>query len=271
MKIRILAFLLLLGTALLASGCISPDEEKPAETAASATLAAAVRAINAELTGVRELTLASAGQLARTGITGPAAETVLGRNLAALPWALSSVTISPEGIIVAVVPEDYRGIVGKDVNYQGPVQEALAMKVPRVSEVFPMEEGFSAVSQSAPVFSADGTYLGYTDVTYHPETLIGRAVGPVVEGTPFEIWVIQTDGTVIYDTTQDEIGKNLFSDPVYQDPKLQEFFRRVVSEPSGTGSYRFWDRRWDREIEKEASWDTAGIDGAVWRVVLTKG
>jgi signal transduction histidine kinase len=45
----------------------------------------------------------------------------------------------------------------------------------------------------------------------------------------------------------------------------------VVTVPSGAGTYRFWDRNWDREIEKEAIWGTAGIDGAVWRVVLTLG
>ncbi|OPX72444.1 MAG: Cache domain protein [Methanoregulaceae archaeon PtaB.Bin152] len=270
MKVRILLLLLVMGAVLLASGCITPQKEQAEASAASAALTGAVKAIDADLAGVQALNLASANRLSRTGLVGPAAETALREKLDALPWALSSVTISPEGIIVAAVPEHYREIVGRDVKYQGPVQEALAMKVPRVSEVFMMEEGFAGISQSAPVFSSNGTYLGYTDVTYRPETLIERAIGPVVEGTPFDIWVTQTDGTVIYDTTQEEIGKNLFLDPVYQEPGLQEFFRRVVSEPSGTGSYRFWDRGWDREIEKEASWETAGIDGAAWRVVLTE-
>ena len=271
MKVRILLILLVLGAALLASGCITPEKEKTEASVASATLNLAATAIDAELADVRALNLESAGRLSRTGLAGPDAEAVLFEKLDALPWALSSVTISPEGILVAAVPEHYRGIVGRDVNYDGPVQEALAMKVPRVSEVFMMEEGFAGISQSAPVFAADGTYLGYTDVTYRPETLIERAIAPVVEGTAYDIWVTQTDGTVIYDTTQEEIGKNLFSDPVYQEPGLQEFFRRVVSEPAGTGSYRFWDREWDKEIEKEAAWETAGIDGAAWRVVLTEG
>jgi hypothetical protein len=270
MKVRILLLFLVLGAALIGSGCITPGEEERESSAASATLTGAVKAIDAELANVRALNLANAGRLSRTGLAGPEAEAALLEKLDALPWALSSVTISPDGIIAAAVPEHYRGIVGRDVNYQGPVREALAMKVPRVSEVFMMEEGFAGISQSAPVFSLDNKYLGYTDVTYRPETLIGRAIAPVVEGTAYDIWVTQTDGTVIYDTTQEEIGKNLFSDPVYQVPGLQEFFRRVVTEPAGSGSYRFWDREWDREIEKEAAWETAGIDGAAWRVVLTE-
>lgn len=270
MQVRLI--LIILGIAIVSAGCLSPHPPGPATpTGADTTLSLAIGAINAELEAVRDANLASAAQLSRTGLSGPAAEAVLGQKLAAIPWALSSVTISPEGIIVAAVPSHYHEIVGKDVNYQEPVQEALAMKVPRVSDVFPMEEGFSGISQSAPVFSVNGSYLGYTDVTYQPDTLIGRALAPVVEGTAYDIWVTQVDGLVIYDTTEEEIGKNIFTDPAYQSPGLQAFFSRVVAEPSGTGVYRFWDRDWDRVITKEASWGTAGIDGAVWRVVLTEG
>lgn len=111
--------------------------------------------------------------------------------------------------------------------------------------------------------------MEYTDVTYRPATLIGRAVEPVIAGTSYDIWVVQKDGKVIYDTTQEEIGRNLFSDPAYQSPGLQEFFSWVVSRPEGKGVYRFWDRNWVRVITKEAVWATAGIDGAEWRVVLT--
>lgn len=271
MNARMLLILLTIGAVLFATGCITAEKEEVQESGANGTLAMAVSAIDAGLSAVREENIASAGALSHTGLVGPDAEAVLRGKLSTLPWALSSVTVSPEGILVAAMPEHYRGIVGRDVYYQGPVREALAMKVPRVSEVFMMEEGFAGISQSAPVVSANGSYLGYTDVTYRPEILIGRAVAPVTEGTTYDIWVTQTDGRVIYDTTQEEIGKNLFSDPAYQSPGLQAFFSRVVSEPSGAGSYRFWDRDWDREIAKEAVWATAGIDGAEWRVVLTGG
>ncbi|WP_243670469.1 hypothetical protein [Methanoculleus chikugoensis] len=64
----------------------------------------------------------------------------------------------------------------------------------------------------------------------------------------------QTDGDVIYDTTPEEIGKNLFSDPAYQSPALQDAFSRIAAEPSGSLVYSFWDRNWARNVTKEAVW-----------------
>jgi hypothetical protein len=95
-------------------------------------------------------------------------------------------------------------------------------------------------------------------------------IAPLTNGTPYDIWVTETDGTVIYDTTPEEIGKNLFSDPGYQSAGLQEAFTRIVAEPSGSLEYSFWDRNWGRNVTKEAQWGTAGIDGAEWRVVVTR-
>lgn len=268
MNARIAVILVLL--VLVTQGCITTrDVVESPKNPMNITLGQAVGAINAELASVRTVNLASAERLSPVGLRGGEVEAVLSEKLVALPWAISSVTISSDGIIATAVPATFRDIVGRNVNYQDAVRDALEKKAPRVSEVFMMEEGFAGISQSAPVFSPGGIYMGYTDVTYRPETLIGRAVEPVIAGTVYDIWVVQKDGRVIYDTTQEEIGKNLFSDPAYQSPELQAFFSRVVSEPEGRGVYRFWDRNWDRVITKEAVWATAGIDGAEWRVVLT--
>lgn len=261
---------ILVALVLVTQGCITTrDVVESPKTPMNRTLEQAVGAINAELVSVRTVNLDSAERLSPVGLKGGEVEAVLSEKLIALPWAISSVTISSDGIIAVAVPAIFRDIVGRNVKYQDAVRDALETKVPRVSEVFILEEGFSGISQSAPVFSPGGTYIGYTDVTYRPETLIGRAVEPVIAGTTYDIWVVQKDGRVIYDTTQEEIGRNLFSDPAYKSPELQAFFSSVVSEPEGRGVYRFWDRNWDRIITKEAVWATAGIDGAEWRVVLT--
>lgn len=261
---------ILVALVLVTQGCITTrDVVESPKTPINRTLEQAVDAINAELVSVRAVNLASAERLSPVGLRGGEVEAVLSEKIISLPWAISSVTISSDGIITAAVPATFRDIVGRNVNYQDAVRDALETKVPRVSGVFMMEEGFAGISQSAPVFSPGGTYIGYTDVTYRPETLIGRAVEPVIAGTAYDIWVVQKDGRVIYDTTQEEIGRNLFSDPAYQSPELQAFFSCVISEPEGRGVYRFWDRNRDRVITKEAVWATAGIDGAEWRVVLT--
>jgi hypothetical protein len=216
--------------------------------------------------GIRNNSLA----LSTVGLAGRNAEAVLAENLMRHPWAVSSVVISRDGIVMTAVPINYAGMVGKNLSWQPQVQKANAERVPVVSGVFLMEEGFTGISQSYPVFSPSGEYLGYTDITYAPDILLGRQIEPVTSGTDYDVWVVQLDGTEIYDTTKEEIGKNILSDPVYADPLLQEVTTRIVKEPSGTTKYTFWDREWNRNITKTAVWDTAGIDGAAWRVVVTR-
>jgi len=207
--------------------------------------------------------------LSESGLTGDAAEKALSDNLLDFPWALSSLVISKEGMVVTAVPKNYGDIVGMDLSWQEQVQKANSEQVPIVSDVFTMAEGFTGISQSCPVFSSSGEYLGYTDITYRADTFLGRQVKPVIEDTPYDVWVAQIDGTLIYDTKSEEISNNLLTDPMYSDPSLHAVLTRILAEESGSGEYVFSDRTWSRNVTKKAVWKTAGIDGAEWRVVVT--
>ena len=207
--------------------------------------------------------------LSKTGLTGAEAEAALSENLLNFPWAISSLVITNDGIVLTAVPGNYEEIVGTDLSWQEQVQKANSEKIPVISDVFTMAEGFTGISQSYPVFFASGEYLGYTDMTYKPETFLGRQIEPVIEGTPYDVWVVQTDGTLIYDTKSEEIGNNLFSDPMYSDATLQEVLTRIAGEESGSAEYTFSDRTWSRNVTKTAVWRTAGINGAEWRIVVT--
>lgn len=207
--------------------------------------------------------------LSSAGLAGPGAEAALAENLMRHPWAVSSLVISRDGIVTTAVPRNHAGMVGKNLSWQPQVQKANEERVPIVSGVFRMEEGFTGISQSYPVFSSSGEYLGYTDITYPADVFLGRHIEPVIRSTGYDVWVTQLDGTEIFDTTKEEIGKNIVSDPVYADPVLQEFVTRIIKEPSGTANYVFWDKEWNRNVTKAAVWETAGIDGATWRVVVT--
>jgi hypothetical protein len=207
--------------------------------------------------------------LSKSGLTGYEAETVLSENLLNYPWAVSSLVISNEGIVMTAMPGNYEDIVGSDLSWQDQVQKANSEQVPIVSDAFTMAEGFTGISQSYPVFSVSGEYLGYTDMTYKPDVFIGRQIQPFIEGTPYDVWVAQTDGTLIYDTKSEEIGNNLFSDPMYSDSALQGVLTRIAVEDSGSAEYTFSDRIWSHNVTKTALWRTAGINGVEWRVVVT--
>lgn len=222
--------------------------------------------------GLEELKAGVSGNaevLSESGLTGDAAEKALSDNLLDFPWAISSLVISNDGIVVTAVPKNYEDIVGTDLSWQSQVQKANTEQVPIVSNVFTMAEGFTGISQSCPVFSSSGEYLGYTDITYRADTFLGREIGPVIGDTPYDAWVAQTDGTLIYDTKSEEIGNNLLTDPIYGNPSLQAVLSRILEEESGSGEYVFSDKTWSRNVTKKAVWRTAGIDGAEWRVVVT--
>ncbi|HUU74715.1 MAG TPA: cache domain-containing protein, partial [Methanoregulaceae archaeon] len=268
-KLPIVLIILTFTALVLAAGCTGQESviQKTEMESMAEKVAASIDSGLEELkAGVGENALA----LAETGLSGPEAEAVLAKNLLKHPWAISSLVIAKNGTVVTAVPENFADIVGTDLSWQPQVQKANTEQVPIVSDVFMMAEGFAGISQSYPVFSPTGEYLGYTDITYTPDAFIGRQIRPLTNGTDYDVWVTQTDGTVIYDTTKEEIGKNLFTDPAYDDPALQKIFERIIAEPEGSGQYTFWDQNWDRNITKTAVWDTAGIDGAEWRVVVTR-
>lgn len=266
--VLVLGIFLILTALVVMTGCTDTAAGVPnaGMVAVADTVATSVNAGLGELKdGIRNNSLA----LSETGLAGREAEAILARNLLRHPWAVSSLVISKEGIVLAAAPENYAGIVGEDLSWQSQVHDANTKQVPIISGVFLMAEGFTGVSQSYPVFSPSAEYLGYTDITYAPDEFLGRQIRPVINGTTYDVWVTQVDGTVIYDTTKEEIGKNLFTDPAYADPGLQAIFSRIVQEPSGAGTYTFRDRDWNRNVTKTAAWKTAGIDGTSWRVVVT--
>ncbi|MEI8330354.1 MAG: hypothetical protein WCF90_01645 [Methanomicrobiales archaeon] len=63
---------------------------------------------------------------------------------------------------------------------------------------------------------------------------------PVINSTGYDVWVIQADGTEIYDTSPGVVGKNIITDAIYADPPIREVAASVVKNPSATGKYTFW-------------------------------
>ncbi|WP_292522134.1 cache domain-containing protein [Methanoculleus sp.] len=268
---RITAFItaLFIIVAVLGTGCTEENQLPPGDTGES-VLQEAVAGINGELEAVSTSAGESARVLGEAGLTSAAGKEAVRQAMLNHPYTESTLVVTKDGIVAMTVPDNYADAVNSNISSHLETGRAVREQVPLVSEVFPLREGYAGVAQSYPVFGKGGEYLGFVSFAYRPDAFIGRVVAPLTNGTPYDIWVTQTDGMVIYDTTPEEIGKNLFSDPAYQSPGLQEAFSRIVTEPSGSVEYTFWDRNWERNVTKEAIWDTAGIDGAAWRVIVTR-
>ena len=258
---------------LLSAGCTTHSDEPadtPEDAQMSALLEKATTDVSAGLSRLQKSNAESADKLSKTGIEGDAAGNVLQEKLsAASPYVISSLVIESEGIVTAAAPAHYETIVGTDLGYQPEVQHANKVKEPVLSDLFLLEEGFAGVSLSYPVFSGV-TYLGYTDLTFRPEIFLRQYFRPLTEETGYEFMVLQTDGTILYETNEEEVGKNALTDPLYQPTEIPKLAEKMVAESSGRGEYTFWDMDWKREVSRELYWSTVTFDGTEWRVSVIR-
>ena len=74
---------------------------------------------------------------------------------------------------------------------------------------------------------------------------------------------------IVYDINEEEIGKNVFLDPLFQEyTSLLAVARRMVAEPDGRGQYRFLDKDMREEVVKNVVWTTVGLHGTEYRLAL---
>lgn len=255
------------GFAMLNQPAAVPADESALDAAAvllrlQSGIAAALETLDGRLSH-------AASEIGRTGLNDAAARGVL-LNLSVTDPAIVDCTVSDAGgTLIAAEPAAYHGAEGADLRDQPNVRHILASKRPIMSEVITVAEGFPAAVISTPVFTNESRFAGFASVVFRPEVLIAGVAGPAVNGTPFQVIVVQTDGRVLYDTDPAQVGRMTFEDPLYADyPDLLGAARRVTAERYGTATYGF---AVDGEtVEKEIAWTTAGLHGAEWRVAVIR-
>ena len=255
------------GLAMLNQPAAVPADESALDAAAvllrlQSGIAAALETLDGRLSH-------AASDLGDTGLNDVAARGVL-LNLSVTGPAIVDCTVSDaRGKLIAAEPAAYHGAEGADLRDQPNVRHILASKRPIMSEVITVAEGFPAAVISTPVFTNESRFAGFASVVFRPEVLIAGVAGPAVNGTPFQVMVVQTDGRVLYDTDPAQVGRMTFEDPLYADyPDLLDAARRVTAERYGTATYGF---AVDGEtVEKEIAWTTAGRHGAEWRVAVIR-
>lgn len=226
--------------------------------------------ISVELEKIKTENEISARLLASAGISGDPATAIISDKIKNLSYAHSSLFISSSGVVTAAVPLVYGGMVGSNLGYQQAVQLANNEKTPLISDLFYLEEGFYGLSISYPIFSADNTYLGYTDATIRPEEFFRQSVVPVTEQTGYDVIIVQKDGMTVYETNTDEIGRNILTNPLYDTPEIHEAVQQVVEKPSGTTRYTFWNTQWSHQVPRELTWITLKAENQEWRLGIIR-
>lgn len=266
-----LAILVAIGAGFAALNPQAPPPSPATEHDAATLLIHLQSDITAALEALDGRLAHAAFELGKTDdLSGTAAREVLANLSAIDPSIVDCVVADAGGTIIAAEPAAYRGAEGADIRAQDHVRHILATKRPIMSEMITVAEGFPAVVIAAPVFTNESRFVGFTAAVIRPEILIGNIAGPAANGTPYQVMVVQTDGRLLYDTDQTQIGRMTLEDPLYADyPDLLDTARRTAVERYGTAVYRFATDGGE-VVQKEIIWTTTGLHGTEWRVAVIR-
>jgi len=257
--------LLLIATVLLTSfGCGSKDRNQ-----ADTVLNKVQQNIQVELNHLDQDLAGAAKKLSGLDPADPLIRSVLSELLVNRPYAVDSCTIDPTGKMLAIEPSAYSEYEGSDISQQEQVIRLFQTQQPVLSQSFRAVEGFDAAAIEYPIFSSNNEVVGAVSVLFKPEALLGNIISPAVQGTPFYIWAMQTNGRVLYDIDTNQVGKNLFVDPLYQPyTQLISLSREIAAKKSGKGYYEFIDYQSQQVVRKKTLWDSVELHGTEWRLVL---
>jgi polar amino acid transport system substrate-binding protein len=275
----IIFLLFVVAVVLLGTGCVQEQSMQVANNATSGTGREAMvqladevnRSILGDLSGLDLATSDAAASLGTTGLSGPEAETVLGRVLSSDPAILTVITIDRNGTVISAVPGEAEALIGENLGTQAVVRQVLSTREPLMSDIFPLAQGGYAVLIEHPVFSPGGDFTGLVSTAFLPWDLIAPVAENATAGTAYSIMVTQTDGRVLFDPDPQEIGMETLNETLYAGfPEILETARRLSAEPSGSASYSFYSTGFGKVVKKEAFWTTLGMHGTEWRVMVIR-
>jgi len=262
-KILIVAFMIFLPVMSGAPAEAAGDEISP-------ILSVLEKEIGLRLNRIDSALASAAKGLSVNGLRSPEARKILRDLCRSTSSAVDCATIDNGGRMITVEPEEYRRFEGADISGQEQIVRLHKAGKPVMSRVIRTVEGFDAVDIEYPVFSAKGGLAGSVSILIRPESLISEVAASLVQGLPIDVWAMQEDGRILYDPDKEEIGKLLFTDPVYEPfPQLRSLGTMIAKNRTGSGSYEFLGNGLKKRVRKDAYWTTVGLYGTEWRVVAT--
>lgn len=210
--------------------------------------------------------------LRSTGLNGTAARAIMTGLLENMTYGVDIVTVDDGGTIVAAEPSEYRSSEGEYIGDQAQVVRLHETLMPVLSDVFTMVEGFEAADMQVPVFDHENMFIGSVSVTLNLQEMLEDIVKEDLAGTVFQFTCLQTDGAELYDTDEGQIGRNLFTDPIYQNyTETLAFMHQVVQASQGHGTYQYYRSVASGElVNKEVYWSSFGIHGTEWRLLVIR-
>lgn len=257
-----LVAMVLIVAAAAAAETPRPAAEKALKTARSGILVGLKRLDARLATATR--------QIAKVRGDEKAVRRILARLAASDSSIIDCSLIDREGVLQLIEPPEYRRSEGEGVGEQEQMRRLRETRKPVISGVFKAVERVCAVDLEHPLLDGRGRFTGSVSILFRPDQMIvGSLPASLLEGE-YEVIVMQTDGLVLYDAHTSGIGRNVFTDPLYQQyPELLALGRRNIYERSGFGTYGFRAEEPPYEpVTLAELWDTVDLHGTEWRVLI---
>lgn len=264
---RKIVFLLVLG-GMIISGNIFADitdgKMAPIVSKAKTEISKSLVAIDNDL-------MVLAKKLASIDFKSKEAHDILAGVCKNRPYVFDCAIIDTNGKLIAIYPLDVENnYLGKDISFEPQVKQVLKSKMPVVSEVFRCLDGVYRVDFEYPIINDNGELLGIVSLLVNNDIFLRDIIAPIVEGRSCNIWVMETDGMILYDPDPNQINKDIFTDPIFASFQDLVSLSKYISEKSmGAGEYTFYKKGLSDKtvVKKAALWDTVSFYGTPWRIV----
>lgn len=259
-------FLSLAATALLA---LPAAAQKGAKDTPPLGLREVRAAVQGRLDGMDADLQWAAQDLAKSGLTGARARSILAGLYQRNRDMVDCATVDLTGHMRLVEPAAYRNSEGADISDQPHLKRLWETKQAVLSDVLHAVEGFDAVDLEEPVTGPDRKLAGSVSILFRPEQVLNPVLAAQVQGFPLHVWVTQADGRVLAGTEQADVGRNLFRDAL-EGPAapLRALGDRIAARRTGAATAPLpagGGRAADRD---RVSWETVGLYGTQWRLVV---
>lgn len=185
-------------------------------------------------------------------------------------YAIDCGLFNEQGVMVSVRPNKYKKYLGMNVKSQAQVQKIFLEKKPRISEIFKALENVSAISFDWPIFK-DEKLEGFVGMLIKPNKFVPDLIRGTTHWGSNQGWVLESDGTFLYNRDSSLNGKNIFTDPYNQKfVALVEFGKKITLEANGTGTFRYRGAGQSDPGLKQCTWTTISPYGATWRVAIVQ-
>lgn len=202
-------------------------------------------------------------------LAGKNADTLLRELFESTPYSFDCITIDTHGVVKNVYPQKYSDIIGEDICEQPQIQRLHSTREPVMSEVIQAVEGIRGIDLEHPIFDDNDEFIGSLSILFVPD-FFGKVLSRKMSNFPIEMWVMQKDGTIVYDDKEDEIGLNVLDDQADGvNPSFIKVMRNMAATANGNGTYTLDDNENKMDVTKKVNWTTIAMHGTEFRLALT--